>query len=579
MDAITYPYNFDELAQNFTSIRKELKSCVHPHKSIKVAFLGGVTTAHIKNYLELFLLKRGLASEFYECPYNQFFKEAVDGSEELQKFAPDFVIIYTGSHNIEQFNGAEVDALKAVWAGVQKQTKAVIIQNNFEYPNLRPLGNLEATLPEGRVHQIREINQKLAEAIRGQSGVLLHDMNYLASLVGLEHWHDSDFWYLYKYASSLKSFPFIAESLSAIIASSQGLSKKLLALDADNTLWGGTIAEDGLDNISIGAETAEGQSFLNFQNYCNALKSRGVILGLISKNDPGQAEVGLQKAQSRLKPSDFSALQVNWERKDINLEKMTKQLNIGRDAVVFIDDNPAESELMRTSCPEVSSPNMSKFTNRFEVVIDRNYFFEPVMLSDEDKRRSELYSSEQKRVEEQNQFVNYGDFLSNLKMSVEVFRPTTAEHPRLVQLINKTNQFNLTGRKFNEAEFVQYCSQEHSIVLAANLKDKFGDHGLVTLVMGHLVNDTFKIDLWVMSCRVIGKELERMLLDQLVYRVKQAGAKTIAAEYTPSAKNELVRNLLPSLGFRNGMLSVEGYKDQGVYIKVINITEGQHAGI
>lgn len=268
-------------------------------------------------------------------------------------------------------------------------------------------------------------------------------------------------------------------------------------------------------------------------------------------------------------------MQVGWERKDINLTKAAEQLNVDLDSVVFIDDNPTESELMRASHPEVCSPDMSMFTNRYEVVIDRNYFFEPVALSDEDRRRSDLYSNEKKRAEAQKQFVDYGDFLSCLEMTVEVLSPTEKETARLVQLINKTNQFNLTGRRFNAAEFVHYCRQKESIVLMAVLKDKFGDHGLATALMGRLENDTFKIDLWVMSCRVIGKELERTMLDQLVDRVRQAGASIIAAEYIPSAKNELVKDLLPSLGFQQGKLSVEGYKNQGRHIKV---SKDQHAG-
>lgn len=577
--SLCYPYNFDDLATRFQEIGAEVKKRSVILKRTKVAILGGVTTAHIKNYLELFLLKRGIAAEFYESPYNQYFQEAVSGSEALEKFQPEFTIVYTSTRNLPTTAEArsvqeQMTSLKSVWAGIKKQTQSVIIQNNFEYPATRVFGNMDGALLQGEVRFVRELNEELANAIGVQRDVLLHDMNYLSSLVGLEQWHDPDFWHLYKYASSLKSFPFIADSLSAVIAAYLGLSKKVLVLDADNTLWGGEVGEVGAQGVALDEATAEGESFRSFQDYCLKLKNRGVLLGLLSKNDVAVVEQAFALPQSRLAISDFSASAVNWDRKDHNMVRISEQLNLPLGSMVFVDDNPTESALIQKSHPEVEAPLMNEFSGRFAEVIDRNYFFETAGYSDDDRMRSANYANDQMRKQSEKNFVSYEEFLKSLELSAMICSNSEKHRQRMVQLTNKTNQFNLNGRKISENQLASYESDPSVIVFGARLKDKFGDHGLVSAVIGVASGKSLRIESWVMSCRVIGKELEYVMLDELVRRARLTGFDSLIGEYRPSGRNDLVKDHYEKMGFSlseprgDWKLNLQDYKQKNRYIGV-----------
>jgi FkbH-like protein len=589
LQALNYPYDAGSIARKARSLKKILIE--NPVKQeVRIAILGGSTTAHIKTFLDLFLLKKGIKATFWESEFNQYYADGALGNKSLAEFNPKIVLVYNSLINISQYplNGdgeveirnlinAEVERFKNIWSGIKKQTNAVIIQNNFEYPQHRVLGNLDGIFFTGKVNFIRKLNNNLSDAILSEQGVYLHDQNYLSALVGLDQWHDSSWWFLYKYASSLHSFPYIAESLSAIVQSVLGLSKKNLILDLDNTLWGGVIGDDGVNGIQLGPDTASGESFIAFQGYCRELKERGVILSICSKNELVNAQEGFLKRDSVLKLKDFASFKANWNRKDQNIQNIAEELSLGLDSFVFIDDNPTEREIVQRGLPDVAVPNVGSDVDKFATIIDRNYFFEPVSFSDDDKKRSAMYEQNaQRRVLETN-FTDYGDYLQSLEMVAEIGNFKAEYIERITQLINKTNQFNLTTKRMTLEEVTSRTQDPNSIVLYGRLKDKFGDNGLVSVMMGELINNEIILDLWLMSCRVLKKDFEKAMLDEFI-KIAQKKADFLKGLYIPSEKNKMVEQHYKDLGFSQldikenktfWILDIRNYAPQNKYIKVL----------
>ena len=507
------------------------------------------------------MLDSGIKPNFYESEYNKYYEDAVFGGVELEKFNPDLIYIHTTNININKFPEPEnsiedVSALikheikkyKSIWSSLSKYN-CPIIQNNFDYTTNRGLGNLDCYDIHGKTYFINQLNNKFSQEARENSHLYINDINYLSSYIGLKDWFDKSLWYTAKYALSMSSIPELASNISKIINSIFGKSKKCLVLDLDNTCWGGVIGDDGLNGINIGLETAVSESFSFFQKYIKELKQRGIILAVCSKNDFQNAKEGFEHPDSILEFDDFSSFKSNWIPKHLNILDIAKELNVGVDSLVFIDDNPVERNLVSSQIPSVSVPNIGSDVINFIDYIDRGGLFEATSLLIDDINRNKYYEENVKRNEEQSTFQSYDDFLISLKMTAQIETFSSIYLDRITQLTNKTNQFNLTTRRYNAAEIKSIIDSDAYIKIYGRLNDKHGDNGLIALSIGKIKEKQCHIDLWLMSCRVLKRNMEFAMLDEVVRQCKEKGLLEIIGYYYQSDKNNMVSDLYEKFGF------------------------------
>ena len=342
--------------------------------------------------------------------------------------------------------------------------------------------------------------------------------------------------------------PEFAFNLANIIKSIYGKNKKVLVTDLDNTLWGGIIGEDGPENIEIGQETPVGQLYSELQTYIKAHKAFGTLLAVDSKNDIADALAGLNRPDSILKPEDFLIIKANWEPKDKNIREIAQELNIGTDAIVFLDDNPAERHIVHAQVPDASVPEIGQ-PQDYLTTLDRSGFFEITNFTEDDIQRSEMYKANIQRIHQKEAFANYRDYLLSLEMQAEIKEFSALYLPRIAQLTNKSNQFNLTTKRYTEAELTEMSEDPNCITLYGKLSDKFGDNGLVTVVCGHIDGTVLHIDLWLMSCRVLKRDMEYAMMDELVKCCQRNEINTIRGYYYPTKKNKMVSDFYGQMGF------------------------------
>ena len=419
------------------------------------------------------------------------------------------------------------------------------------------MGNREGSALEGRVHFVRQLNQQLASLVQASSNLYLNDLAYLQALHGMDRFSSQTAWYAYKYAVSIDCIPYLCQSIANITKSLFGKNKKALALDLDNTLWGGIVGDDGPEGIVLGSESPAGMAYSEFQSYLKELSSLGVLLNVCSKNQEEAALSGLARADSVLTREDFICFKANWEPKSHNVAAMAKELNILPESIVFVDDNPAEREIVRQELPGVAVPEMT-CPEEYIAVLDRSGYFEVTTLSADDAKRSAMYRQNLERSQLEQSFGDYNDYLKSLDMHCQIGRFDAPHAERITQLINKTNQFNLTTRRYTAAEISALMENPDYLTLYGRLTDRFGDNGLVTAIIGHREGKVLDLELWIMSCRTFKRRLEHAMFDQLVAQAKAMGIETIIGHYYPTAKNLLVRDFYATIGFEQIAQDDEG---------------------
>lgn len=533
----------------------------------RIAVLGGSTTHDIIRMLELFLLNYGIEPEFYESEYAQYWQDAMFDNEELVQFHPDLIYIHTTGRNITFFPDmedslqgiedkleAQMNHFRVMWEKLENTYHCPVIQNNFEFPFYRILGNRDSYDPHGKTAFIQRLNMEFARYAAQQEHFYIYDIQYESAAFGLDRWTDPSYWHMYKYAMSMQAIPDFAFHLSHIIKAVFGKNKKAFVLDLDNTLWGGIVGDDGPENLEIGQETSMGQVYQEFQGYLKEHKKIGVLLNVDSKNEEENALAGLKHPEGILKPEDFIVIKANWLPKSQNLTEIASELNIGRDALVFVDDNPAEREIVRQHVPETAVPEMTDGDqvnpDQFIRILDKNAYFEVVTLSEDDKHRNEMYKANAIRKEQEESFGNYSDFLKSLEMEAVIRGFEPVYYSRIAQLTNKSNQFNLTTKRMTQAEVEQMAQDPGYITLYGKLKDKFGDNGVVSLVIGKKNGDTLELILWLMSCRVLKRDMEQAMLDTLVWQSRESGIRKLHGYYYKTAKNAMVKDFYGAMGFQ-----------------------------
>ena len=488
MDCFNYPLDTKTLLRKKRGIKKELLESDKKFIEKKVAVLGGSTTNEVVDMLELFLLNYGIKADIYQSEYGQYWQDAMFSNEELDAFNPDIIYIHTGWRNIMDFpttgdSKEDVDAMLAaefkrlvsMWESIDAKFGCTIIQNNFDRPNYRLMGNRDIWDYRGRSNYIFRLNQMMYEYAEGRNGFFIHDQDYVAGVFGYENWNDALNWNMYKYAMARTAIPYLASSVAKIIKSIYGMNKKALILDLDNTLWGGVVGDDGVEGIAVGPEVPSGQIYSEFQNYCKSLKQIGVILGVNSKNEEANAMSGLNHPDGPLKPDDFVSIKANWEPKSQNLYAMSQELSLGVDSFVFADDNPAEREIVAKQFPTVGIPEFDSVEHYINA-IDREGYFEVTNFSTEDIKKTDLYKARSQAAAQMASFNDYGEYLDSLEMTAYIKHFEKIYIQRIAQLTNKSNQFNLTTLRCSEDDIEKYAADSNYICYSGKLVDKFADN-------------------------------------------------------------------------------------------------------
>lgn len=561
MKELEYPFDNLFILNNKKSLKKSLLNLDNFIQK-NIAILSGSTIGEIKNILEIFLLNYGIKANFFEGQYNRFYEEGAFFNRELKEFCPDIIYIHTTNKNISKFPQIndtddkinlkldnEFKKFKDIWDNLKATYNCTIIQNNFELLQYRLMGNMDIYNKNGSLNFINELNQKFYNYARNASNFFINDINYLSAYYGLEKWFENSYWYLYKYALSLEAIPLLCYNIASIIKSLLGKNKKSLILDLDNTLWGGIIADDGLENIKLGLDSPEGMIFYDFQKYIKGLSRLGISLNVCSKNEEGTAYLGFDHRFSILNKNDFISFKANWNEKYKNILEISNEINIGTDSMVFIDDNPVERDIVKNNISDISIIELTKPENYLNI-LDKSNFFELTILSNDDKSRNEFYKANIQRNLDSANFEDYNSYLKSLNMKCEIETVNEKNILRVTQLINKTNQFNFTTKRYTESEIRLILNSEYYFTLSIRLKDKFGDNGIVSVVIVSIHSEYVKIDLWVMSCRVFKRNLEFAVFDEIIKKCVDLNVNKIRGIYIPSKKNIIIKDFYNSLGFK-----------------------------
>ena len=523
----------------------------------RIAVLGSGVLDFWAGLLRPALFGFDIGCEILTGEYDQYQQEIRDPSSRLAKFRPEIVVLAVNWRSLGLLDETAdpaatvrnlIDGMAALWRTCQHRYRAAVIQLNFEIPEVDPLGRLSAASPGGRARVIHTLNLELWDAAQ-QARVAVLDVEQLAAATGKRNWSDPGMWIAAKQYPTTDAVPLLTRNLAALVRAVCGLTSKCAVLDLDGTLWGGVIGEDGLDGIRLGGD-AEGEAYTAFHQYLLGLRRRGIPLAVCSKNNEDDARsVFRRHPETVLKEDDFAVFLANWEPKPDNLKNIAAMLNIGVDSLVFLDDNPVERNLVRRELPEVEVPELPDDPARYAEALHATYLFESLSLTDEDRRRADTYRDNVLRTELAEGSTNLDDYLVSLRMKVELRPFDETNLPRIVQLINKTNQFSLTTRRTTASEVMAWMQDPACYTQFMRLQDRFGDSGVTGAMVAVREGDTLRIVNWLMSCRVLGRRIENLMLASLIRHARRAGVAAVIGEYLPTAKNGQTSDLFDRFGF------------------------------
>jgi FkbH-like protein len=412
------------------------------------------------------------------------------------------------------------------------------------------MGNNEHRLPGSRHRMVNRLNVAL-RGMADEFGVDVLAIDDWVAATGLPRWHDPVLWHRAKQEISPAAAPLYGDLVARVVAARQGRSAKCLVLDLDNVLWGGVVGDDGVDGIVLGQGSALGEAYVGFQSYAHALAKRGVILAVCSKNDEANALAPFDRHPDMVMArGDIAAFVANWRDKAQNIRAIAQELNIGLDALVFVDDNPFERDLVRHELPMVAVPEIPADPARFASCLADAGYFEGLAVTDEDRARTGQYQANRERAAQAAEAADLSSYLRGLEMKLVAKRFDRVGLQRIVQLINKTNQFNLTTRRYTERDVLAVMNDATCFGLQLRLIDRFGDNGVIAIVIGRVTHPTeVRLDTWLMSCRVLGRRVEEATLNLVAAESRRLGAVTLIGEYAPTAKNGLVTHHYRNLGF------------------------------
>jgi FkbH-like protein len=547
--------------------------------SLRLALLGSHSLGHLAAAIRVAGLQRRVALDVHLGDYGLFRQAIIGGDSSLLEFAPHLILLAIDEFNVplgfpsdivnnelEAALDQRVNSIRHLWQCIRETFRAQPVQQTLVSPNPPLFGNYEGLVPGAPFAVIERFNAKLREAARAD-GALLVDVAWEAARRGMMpiivdpvRWHHA------KQMISPLMAPAYGDLVARVAAAAAGLSRKCLVLDLDNTLWGGVVGDDGIEGLRLGQGNAEGEAYSAFQRYIALLEQRGVILAVCSKNDPALAEAAFTShPEMILKRDNIAAFVANWNDKASNLRTIAKILDIALDSMVFVDDNPAERDIIRRELPDVAVPELPDDVALYPRCLASAGYFEPASFTVDDTARSRSYAQNNKRIAEFERSTDIEGFLRSLDMVMKIEEIGSANITRATQLINKTNQFNLTTRRYTEVQVQRFVACSRSLGLCFRLRDRLGDSGLISVVLAkplsEEVHDELWIDTWVMSCRVLGRQVEQAVLAALVERAVAQGARALVGEYKPTPRNQMVAGHFERVGFSPYTLSDPSSED------------------
>ena len=545
----------------FIALKKNLKQDMSALTGCKVAIMGDCATQHIAIALRGWGYEAGIRYEVLDTDYNQIDAQTMDPGSELYTFAPNYCILANCTDKLyesfcafppearKQFAETMRSRMVAVWQRINANIGTRILQFNFPTWDDRVFGDFGSKTPDSFSFQLRKLNYLLTESCAEYKNVFLVDIDGLQSRLGEAAVRDAKMYCIAKMPFRTDILSHIAKQITDTVLAASGSFKKCIVLDLDNTLWGGVVGDDGIDGIQIG-ELGLGHAFSAFQLWLKELKNRGIILCVCSKNNESAAkEPFLHHPEMVLKLEDISVFVANWEDKASNIRHIQSVLNIGMDSLVFLDDNPFERSVVRNLIPNITVPELPENPEEYVDYLRSLNLFETVSFSEEDRVRTQQYRAEAQRVSLQSQCTDYDAYLQGLEMIAEA-KPFDSFHfPRIAQLTQRSNQFNLRTVRYTEQEIAAIAADPNYVTIYFTLRDKFGDHGLISAVIMQKLSDRLFVDTWLMSCRVLKRGMEEFIINKMLSVAAEHGFDTVEGEYLKTAKNAMVANIYEKLGF------------------------------
>lgn len=532
-----------------------------PLTPFRLGLISTANTDFIYPPLVATALRHGIALECIETPFGQFAHQALSSDSEIRRAQPDAVLIAADFRGLPlrptpgEAAAAEATVaqvlkhMAAIRDGIKQNSKALCIVQTIARPVEPYFGSLDLASPGTLRHLIDTVNLGIASSVAGTEDVLL-DVAALAETVGLAEWHSPLEWNLAKLPFASVFLPLYADHVCRLVAALRGKSRRCLVLDLDNTLWSGVIGDDGLEGIVIGQGDPTGEAHLSLQQAALSLRDRGIVLAVSSKNDDETARLPFRAhPEMMLREEHIAVFQANWNDKATNIKAIAEELSLGLDALVFLDDNPTERGLIRRLLPQVAVPELPEDPGLYARTLMASGYFEAVTFSAEDRNRADFYRDNARRAVLQKQAGDVDAYLASLQMVIS-FRPfDNVGRARITQLINKSNQFNLTTRRYTEAEVGKAERDPDCYTLQVGLTDIYGNNGMISVVICRRVGSDWYIDTWLMSCRVLGRRVENAILRELLSAARREGINRIIGAYRPTARNKLVADHYPKLGF------------------------------
>lgn len=558
-------------ALNESQLRRIAKKLAEAHAAdvslsgvqpLRLAIISNATADYYAPVLIASALRHGFALDVHLAPYGQIMQEVLEPSSALYAFEPDIVLCALDHRGLplqpcpgdedeaDQTVSDAMEFVAAIRKGVEQHSKAVCMMQTVARPAETLFGSLDAGLPGTWRDLVTRFNQRLGQDLR-QSPHLLLDVAGIAETVGLENWHNVQLWNIGKVAFSTDYLPLFGDHVARLIGAWKGKSRRGLILDLDNTTWGGVIGDDGINGIRIAEGDAIGEAHRELQRAALSLRERGIVVAICSKNDDEVARGPFKSSpEMLLREEHIAVFQANWRDKATNIQAISDELSLGLDAFVFLDDNPMERDIVRTMLRGVAVPELPADAAHYARLLFASGLFEAVVFSEEDKKRAADYQNNARRLALRQSVGNVDDYLKSLEMEI-TFRPfDRPDVARIAQLINKSNQFNLTTRRYSDDEVMSFAANPDNETFQVRLKDKFGDNGMISVIICKTTGKkTWEIDTWLMSCRVLGRKVEQAVLENIRHHAREAGVEKLVGVYRPTERNSMVADHYGKLGF------------------------------
>ena len=570
---------------NFYDLKTNLKKDFSNLKKVKVALLGDSATQLLVKALKGYGYEVGYNFDIFEADYDQIEMQTYDSESELYEFKAEYVIIYHSSEKLlkkfykldnndkTSFANRHIEEVSSLYRTITNKSKCKVIYFNLVETDDSVFGNYANKTAFSFLYHVRKINFELMNLSQQHKNLYINDVASLHNTLGAAFCTDPKIYVTTDLIFSLDFLPIVAKNITDIILSIAGTMKKCVILDLDNTLWGGIIGDDGMENIQIG-ELGIGKAFTALQMWLKQLKQRGIILAVCSKNDETIAKEPFEKHPDMiLKLSDIAVFVANWDNKVQNINYIQSILNIGFDSMVFLDDNPFERNMVKTHIPDITVPDLPEDPAEYLTYLRSCNLFETASFTPEDEQRTQQYQEEAQRAVVQKQCINEDEFLSSLNMHSMVKPFDKFTIPRVSQLTQRSNQFNLRTVRYTEEEISAISNSDKYLTLDFTLEDKYGDYGLISVIILKKQSAALFIDTWIMSCRVLKRGMEKFVLNMIAQQASKIGVKEIVGEYLPTAKNGIVKEHYHELGFtkcdgenNKWILKLESYSDYPTFI-------------